>query len=103
MKLNSCITMFAVLFLSSCVNEADQLIEDYGIFINNVEAEYEDYNDLEWANAQAEYEMFKVYAEENDIELNQKQMDRIEEYSDRFKKIRMKRDPLDHVLDIILN
>lgn len=102
MKLKT-FTIFLGLVLCSCVNEADQFIEDFGIFINNVEAEYEDYSDKEWAEALSEYENFKVYPEENNIELSQRQMDRIDEYISRFKKIQMKRDPLNHLLDIIMN
>ena len=103
MKLKKLAFVFIGLLMGACINETDQLVEDYGIFINNVEAEYDDYTDLEWANAVSEYEMFKVYPEENNIELSQKQMNRINEYSSRFKKIQMKRDPFNHVLDIIIN
>ena len=103
MKLKTLTIIFIGLIMSACTNEADQLIEDYGVFINNVEAEYEDYSDKEWAEALSEYENFKVYPEENSIELSQRQMDRMDEYTSRFKKIQMKRDPLNHVLDIIMN
>jgi len=103
MKLKTLTIIFIGLIMSACTNEADQLIEDYGVFINNVEAEYEDYSDKEWAEALSEYENFKVYPEENSIELSQRQMDRMDEYTSRFKKIQMKRDPLNHVLDIIIN
>lgn len=103
MKLRT-LTIFCIgLVMCACVNEADQLIEDYGIFINNVEADYEDYTDKEWAEALSEYENFKVYPEEHGIELSQRQMDRMDEYTGRFKKIQMKRDPLNHILDIIMN
>lgn len=103
MKLKILTIICIGLVMCACVNEADQLIEDYGIFINNVEAEYEDYSDKEWAEALSEYENFKVYPAENDIELSQRQMERMDEYASRFNKIQMKRNPLNHVLDIIMN
>lgn len=103
MKLKTLTIICIGLVMCACVNEADQLIEDYGIFINNVEANYDGYSDKEWAEALSEYENFKVYPEENNIELSQRQMDRMDEYTSRFKKIQMKRDPLNHVLDIIMN
>lgn len=89
--------------LTSCVDEGTQLIEDYGIFVNNVEGDYKSYSDEDWANALLQYEEFRLYASENNVELNQKQFERIEEYTDRFKKVQIKRDPLNHLLDIIMN
>jgi len=103
MKLKTFTIFFIGFVLCACVNETDQLIQDYGIFINNVEAEYEDYSDKEWAEVLSEYENFKVYPEENNLELSQRHMDRMDEYTSRFKKIQMKRNPLNHVLDIIMN
>lgn len=96
-------TCLCSLFMISCVNQGEQLIDDFGSFLNDVEAEYENYSDLEWANAQAEYEKFKIYALEEDVALSERQRERLDEYTRRFEKVVIKKDPINHIFDVIMN
>ena len=89
--------LFCLIF-SGCKNKKDKFINDFGIFINQSEAYYKEYTDEEWEITILEYLDFEAQLSEmkfDELELNQ-----IKDYKLRFKKIKIKRDPLNNILEI---
>ena len=89
--------LFCLIF-SGCKSKKDKFINDFGIFINQSEAYYKEYTDEEWEITILEYLDFESQLSEmkfDDLELNQ-----IKDYKLRFKKIKIKRDPLNNILEI---
>lgn len=86
------------LIFSGCKSKKDKFINDFGIFINQSEAYYKEYTDEEWEITILEYLDFEAQLSEmkfDELELNQ-----IKDYKLRFKKIKIKRDPLNNILEI---
>ena len=89
--------LFCLIF-SGCKSKKDIFINDFGIFINQSEAYYKEYTDEEWEITILEYLDFEAQLSEmkfDELELNQ-----IKDYKLRFKKIKIKRDPLNNILEI---
>lgn len=93
MRQISLIFLGIFLLFTSCVDQTEQFIEDYGIFINNVESDYADYTEKEWAEAELTFEEFKLYPSENDLKLSQHQIERMQAYETRFNKVAVQKDP----------
>jgi len=89
--------IFCIIFIG-CKSKKDKFIDDFGVFINQSEAYYKEYTDEEWEITILEYLDFESKLSEmkfDEIELNQ-----IKDYKLRFKKIKIKRDPLNNILEI---
>ena len=86
----------------SCKNPKDQFLNDFGLFINNTEANFDQYTDTEFKIVEINLIEFK----EKEIDLkgyfSESEKKRLKEYHNRFRKAKIKRDPLNNLLEIFI-
>ena len=86
--------------LISCSHPKDKFINDFGIFINEVEANYKSFDDVEWEVTQINFINFKDEFEEIKQQMDESEIKQINSYIKRFKKVEIRRDPLNNILEI---
>ena len=91
--------MLLLLFVS-CKNPNDQFLDDFGLFINDIEANYDQYTDTEIKIVEINFIEFKE--QETDLKdyFSESEKKRLKEYHNRFRKAKIKRDPLNNLLEI---
>jgi len=89
--------IFCIIFIS-CKSKKDKFIDDFGVFINQSEAYYKEYTDEEWEITVLEYLDFE--SKLNQMKFDELEANQIKDYKLRFKKIKIKRDPLNNILEI---
>ncbi|MDG1315512.1 MAG: hypothetical protein P8P29_08335 [Flavobacteriaceae bacterium] len=91
--------LLLILFVS-CKHSKDQFLDDFGLFINDTEANYDQYSDTEFKIVEINFIEFKE--QETDLKdyFSESEQKRIKEYHNRFRKVKIKRDPLNNLLEI---
>lgn len=97
MKKYLTLLIFCIIFIS-CKSKKDKFIDDFGVFINQSEAYYKEYTDEEWEITVLEYLDFE--SKLNQMKFDELEANQIKDYKLRFKKIKIKRDPLNNILEI---
>ena len=97
MKKYLTLLIFCIIFIS-CKSKKDKFIDDFGVFINQSEAYYKEYTDEEWEITILEYLDFE--SKLNQMKFDELEANQIKDYKLRFKKIKIKRDPLNNILEI---
>lgn len=92
--------ILTISFFSACSHPKDSLLEDFGNFINETEAHYEEFSDTEWNEIENSYIEFMEKAKDYENQFDQYEKGQISDYEKRFKKAQIKRDPLNHLIDI---
>ena len=90
-----------ILFVS-CANPKTEYLEEFGAFINDTELSLKDYSDDDWKYIEKdfnEYSQLQFMDFEN--ELTEQEIDQINSFRERFKKLRVKRDPSGSWLEIL--
>lgn len=84
----------------SCQHPKDKYLDEFGLFINDTEANYDNYTDIEFKNVEIYY--LELIEQEEDLKdlFSESELKRIKEYHKRYKKARIKRDPLNNLLEI---
>jgi hypothetical protein len=91
-----------LLFIStSCNHPKDQFLLDFGVFINETEANYNNYTDTEFKIVEINYIEFKEQEEELKDYFSDLEKKQIKDYHKRFKISKIKRDPLNNLLEIL--
>ena len=93
------IILLIILFVS-CKNPKDQFLDDFGLFINDIEANYEHYTDTEFKVVEINFIEFKDQQTDLKDYFSESEKKRIKEYHDRFRKAKIKRDPLNNLIEI---
>ena len=93
------IILLIILFVS-CKNPKDQFLDDFGLFINDIEANYEHYTDTEFKVVEINFIEFKDQQKDLKDYFSESEKKRIKEYHDRFRKAKIKRDPLNNLIEI---
>ena len=77
-------------------------IDDFGVFINETELSQETYSVEDWEYVEVEFNNFSVieYMDYED-ELTELEKKQISSYNQRFKKMRVKKDPGGSILEIL--
>ena len=90
------------LFVSCSINPKDDYLNDFGVFINEIELNHEDYDDDEWVSIEDDYNDYsELQFLDFKNDLTSKELEVIDDYRDRFTKIRVQRHPVDNFLEII--
>ena len=89
-----------LILLVSCKNPKDQFLDDFGLFINDTEANYDQYTDTEFKIIEINFIEFKEQETELKDYFSESEKKRIKEYHNRFRKAKIKRDPLNNLLEI---
>jgi len=86
--------------LVSCLSEKDGYLREFGNFINETEANYESYSDEEWKATELKYlDFIRLKVDlKNDLDTIEKKQ--IRAFEKRFKNIQIRKDPLNHLMDI---
>ena len=93
--------LLTTLLLVSC-NNKDAYIDEFGKFMNDIENVNEDYSDQEWALIEIQFDDLSIYQfEDFKDKLTGNDMKQIEKFKDRFTKIKVNREPLKNILNII--
>tara|TARA_B100000035_G_scaffold314075_1_gene329354 strand:- start:883 stop:1179 length:297 start_codon:yes stop_codon:yes gene_type:complete len=88
------------LILISCTHPKDKFLEDFGVFVNEVEANYKNFDDTEWEVTQLNFINFREEFEEIKSQMDNYEIDQVNSYIKRFKKVEVRRDPLNNLLEI---
>lgn len=89
-----------IFLVTSCVLPKDKLIKEFGLFINETEANYKNYDDSEWNITQLNFIDFKQEFEELKVNMDNDEINQIKSYINRFKKVEVRKDPLNNILEI---
>lgn len=89
-----------LILLVSCKNPKDQFLDDFGLFINDTEANYDQYTDTEFKIIEINFIEFMEQETELKDYFSESEKKRIKEYHNRFRKAKIKRDPLNNLLEI---
>ena len=88
------------LFIVSCTLPKDKFLKDFGIFINETEANYKSYDDSEWKITQLNFIAFKEEFEGLNDKMDNNEINQTNSFINRFEKIEIRRDPLNNILKI---
>jgi hypothetical protein len=89
-----------IFLVTSCILPKDNLIKEFGLFINETEANYKNYDDSEWNITQLNFIDFKQEFEELKVNMDNDEINQIKSYIKRFKKVEVRKDPLNNILEI---
>jgi hypothetical protein len=89
------------LILTSCKHPKDQFLQNFGVFINETEANYDNYTDTEFKTVEITYIEFKEQEEELNDYFSDLEKKQLKDYHKRFKRAKIKRDPLNNILEIL--
>jgi len=95
--------LFSILTITlfcSCSHPKDSVLESFGNFINETEAHYEEFSDTEWNEIENSFIEFMEEVKNYEDLYDQYERNQISDYQKRFKKAQIKRDPLNHLIDI---
>jgi len=101
--------MYRILIISTlallalgCQDPKDKYLEEFGMFINETELDLEEYTDSEWAEIEYSFAFFSGEEfEKHGDKLNDADRKQIELYRERFKKLEVKRNPVENLLKVI--
>lgn len=88
--------------LTGCQDPEEKYLKDFGVFINDAELNLEEYSDAEWAEVQYSFEYFigEEYEKYEGI-LTDSEKKQVSSYKERFRKLEVKRDPVENLLKVI--
>lgn len=92
--------LFFLLLILSCSLPEDKFLVDFGVFINETEANYEIYNDVEWELTELDFVKFKEEFKELEHLMDESEIKQVNSYIKRFEKVQIRRDPLNNLIDI---
>ena len=90
-----------ILFIS-CSDPKIDYLEEFGYFINDIELRQDAIDDKSWKSVEAKYTNYSerlIMKYEN--ELTEREINQINSFRERFKKLRVKRDPSGSWLEIL--
>jgi len=88
------------LLLMGCAHPKDKFLTDFGAFINETEAHYSDYTEVEWHEVIISYNVFLEELESHKDSFDDAETNQVKEFKERFKKVQIKKEPLKHLIDI---
>jgi|TARA_B110000908_G_C9835107_1_gene263126 hypothetical protein len=93
--------IFLLILLVSCKHPKDEFLDEFGAFINDTEANYDQYTDTEFKIIEINFIEFKEQEAELIEYFSKSEKKRIKEYYNRFRKAKIKRDPFNNFLEIL--
>ena len=92
-----------IFIITACTSKKNQFIEDFGVFVNETEANYENYSEDEWKATELEYLNYQSEKKKFKTEFDSLEAKQIRTFETRFKNVKIRRDPFNNLLDIIFD
>jgi hypothetical protein len=92
--------LFFLILILSCSLPEDKFLVDFGIFINETEANFENYDDTEWELTELNFIKFKEEFKELEYLMDESETKQVKSYIKRFEKVQIRRDPLNNLIEI---
>jgi len=96
--------LLVLLFFSlySCTDSNRDYTDRFNTFVNEVELSQDQYDDDEWILIEADFnELSKVEFINFKDELTESELNQVKSYRERFKAVKIKRSPIESILEII--
>ncbi|MDA7836744.1 hypothetical protein N9A49_04975 [Salibacteraceae bacterium] len=98
----SWLSVACICLLTACQDPEEKYLEQFGIFLNDTELHLEEYSDSEWAEVEYAYQFFvNEEYDKHESMLSESEKKQVQLYKERFKKLEVKRDPIDNLLKVI--